>query len=330
MTDPHPEAGSTMRAVEYDRYGAAEELQIRTVPRPTPKAREALVRVVGTTINPIDVSIRSGDMRILTGRKFPKRTGRDFTGEVIALGSGVNDLSTGQRVWGFLTGLSGRVGTAAEYITVRATAVSSAPMTIDPVEAAALPSVGVTALHALRDVLRVRPGNRLLIVGASGGVGSVAIQLGVAMGAEVTAASSTANHDFCRGLGAADAVDYNDPKEIHGEYDAVLDCHGTSLGSYRRLVRRGGRIMTLATRGMGFALRSAVSPGPRIRIMMAQPRRADLAALSDYVDQKLIHPVVEETHPLEEITHLHKLAAGGHGRGKRVLQVTGHASAVTE
>src|SRR5689334_11787617 len=108
-----------MRAVEYDRYGGPEELSLRTVARPEPGAGQALVRVHGTSVNPVDVTIRSGGMKLMSGRRFPKRTGLDFAGEVTALGSGVTDVEVGQRVWGFLGGVSGRTGAAAEYLVVK-------------------------------------------------------------------------------------------------------------------------------------------------------------------------------------------------------------------
>lgn len=164
-----------MRAVEFDKYGGPEELHVRTVPRPEPRAGEVLIRVHGTSVNPVDVTIRSGRMKLMSGRRFPKRTGIDFAGEVTALGAGITELAVGDRVWGFLGGVSGRTGAAAEYVTAKAGTVSMAPGCVDLVHAAALPSVGVTALRALRDVVRLAPGEELLVVGASGGVGSTAI-----------------------------------------------------------------------------------------------------------------------------------------------------------
>jgi NADPH:quinone reductase-like Zn-dependent oxidoreductase len=192
---------------------------------------------------------------------------------------------------------------------------------VDLVAAAALPSVGVTALRALRDVLRLAPGDELLVVGASGGVGSTAIQLGTAMGGKVTAVASAANHAFCRDLGASRTYDYADPRSISGSFDAVLDCHGASLGIYRRLLGRSGRIMTIASSGMGYAIGSLFLPGPRVHLMAARPRRGDLAALVEYVDRAAVRPTVQEVYPLEEIGKAHELVETGHARGKRVIKV---------
>ncbi len=308
-----------MRAVEYERYGGPELLRVRQVARPAPGAGQVLVRVHGTTVSPTDTVLRGGGMKLVSGRRFPKRTGLDFAGEVAALGAGVTDLAAGQPVWGFLGDVSGRVGAAAEFVPVKAAALSPAPSAVDLVEAAALPSVGVTALVGLRDVLRLQAGDRLLVVGASGGVGSAAVQLATGMGAIATAVASAANHDFCRELGAVEAFDYTAPQAIRGTFDAVLDCHGSALSTYRALLRRGGRMMTTASSGMGYAMRSLFAPGPRVRLMMARSKRADLTALAGYVDRGALRPVVEGVYPPEGIVRLHRETATGHARGKRVI-----------
>ncbi|MEV4116930.1 NADP-dependent oxidoreductase [Nonomuraea sp. NPDC049695] len=310
-----------MRAVEYDRYGGPEELSVRTVARPEPGAGQALIRVHGTSVNPVDVTIRSGGMKLMAGRRFPKRTGLDFAGEVTELGPGATDVKVGQRVWGFLGDVRGRTGATAEYVAVKISALGPAPARVDLTLAAALPSVGVTALRALRDVLRLASGEELLVVGASGGVGSTAIQIGLAMGARVTAIASAVNRGFCRDHGATRTLDYRNPAAIGGSFDVVLDCHGSDLGRYRRLLRRGGRMMTTASSGMGYAMRSIVTPGPRVRVMMARSRRADLTALAEYVDRGAVQPIVEEIYPLEDIAQAHKLTETGHARGKRVIAV---------
>lgn len=196
------------------------------------------------------------------------------------------------------------------------------------VEAAALPSVGSTALQGLRDVLRVRPGHTVLIIGGSGGVGCVAIQLAVAMGATVTAISSSGNHGLCRSLGAAHVADYSDLGAMTGEFDAVLDSHGSDLPLYRRHVRRGGRMMSVSLDALGPALKSLLTPGPVIRFMVARPRHTDLADLAAYVDAGKLRPVIDTVHPLENITTAHRAVQTGHARGKRViaLHTTSHSN----
>ncbi|MFJ1455619.1 NADP-dependent oxidoreductase [Nocardia sp. N2S4-5] len=315
MSQPIP----SMRAVEYDRYGEPEVLTVRTVPRPEPGPRQVLVRVRAAAVNPADVKIRSGAMRLLSGRRFPKRTGIEFSGTVVAAGPRVTGIAVGEQVWGSIGDVAGKSGAAAEYVAVDAKAVGPAPASIELSRAAALPTGGVTALRGLRDTLKLAAGQDLLIIGAAGGVGSAAVQLGVAMGAKVSAVAGPANHELCRDLGATQTFDYAEPATATGRFDAILDCHGTALGRYRRLLRRRGRILTVAPSGMGYALLSAALPGPRVRLIVVQPHRKDLADLAKYVDSGQLRPVIEDVYPLDDIAKVHTLVETGHARGKRLL-----------
>jgi NADPH:quinone reductase-like Zn-dependent oxidoreductase len=312
-----------MRAVQYDRYGGPEVLSVGTVPRPSPGPGQVLVRVQASSVNPIDVKIRSGAMRLMTGRRFPKRTGFDFTGKVVELGSKVTDVTVGEHVWGMLSDFSGRTGAAGEYILAKPKAISAAPSGTDLVAAAALPTVGVTALRALRDTLHLSSGQRLLVVGASGGVGSTAIQLAHAWGAHVTTISGAANAPFCRELGADVTLDYatTPPDALKGEFDAILDCHGSSVRDYRRALRPGGRIASSSSSAISFALLSIILPGPRVRLLVAGSRRADLETLADHVDRQDLRPVIERVYPLYEIQDAHRATETGHARGKRVIRL---------
>ncbi|GAB2558768.1 NAD(P)-dependent alcohol dehydrogenase [Nocardia heshunensis] len=317
----NPATSPRMRAVEYDRYGGPEVLEVRDVPRPQPGPRQVQVRVRATAVNPVDTKIRSGAMKLMSGRRFPKRIGGEFAGEITALGTEVGDLAVGTRVWGFLGEVSGKAGAAAQYLVADAASIGPAPATLDTTAAAALPTGGVTALLALRDALKVAPGHRLLVVGASGGVGSAAVQLGVAFGAQVAAVASAANHDLCQRLGATEVFDYANPSSLSGRFDAILDCHGTALATYRRVLRRGGRMLSIDPSGMKYAMFSTVLPGPRVRVIMAKSRRADLVALAEFVASGRLQPVVDEVYPLDDIAKAHHLAETGHARGKRLITV---------
>lgn len=314
-------ADGTMRAVQIDHSGGPEVLRIRTVPVPTAAGGQVLVRVHATSINPSDVISRQ-----VRFPRFPRGTGMDFAGEVVETGPGINDLAPGQRVWGYLGGLSGlrRTGGAADYVVVKRDRMAAAPATVDLVTAAALPTVGLTALQALRDALRLEAGRRLLVIGASGGIGSVAIQLARAMGAHVTAVSSARNAEFCRGLGADEVLDYNATAPVTEErqFDALLACHGASLRRYHRLLRPRGRAATLPADTLSFALRSWLLPGPRVRFVYTWPRRRDLAELAGYVDRGELRPVIEQVYPLAAVQDAHRAVESGHARGKRVIDLT--------
>ncbi|WP_431039194.1 NADP-dependent oxidoreductase [Streptomyces sp. P6-2-1] len=315
-----------MKAVLYDRYGGPEVLYVGDVPRPLLKDGEVLVRVRAFSINGGELSARAGRVRFVTGRKFPQRVGLDFSGEVAALGPGASGFAVGDRVWGVVGRTSG-FGSAAEYVKTKPERLGKVPDGLDLVAAAALP-VGTTAVTALRDKARLKPGERLLVRGAAGGVGNVAVQLGAALGAEVTALARATNLDFVRGLGAAHAYDHRSsaPREL-GTYDVVLDTVGTELRTYRGLLAPGGRMVTIAFdlerigRSLGYVAASAVHGRGRVRFFSGNPRRALLDEVARLVSTGALHPEVEKVFPLERTGDAHRALEAGGVRGKYVVRV---------
>jgi NADPH:quinone reductase-like Zn-dependent oxidoreductase len=321
-----------MRAVQFDRYGDSDVLEVRTTPVPGPGRDEVLVRVHASGLNPKDPIVRQGGLRLLTGRRFPRGTGYDFSGEIAARGARVTDLAHGDRVWGFLNGFLG--GAAAEYVVVPPEWLAPMPPRLGWIEGAALPLVATTALQGLRDVARLQSGDRVLIKGASGGVGSAAIQIARAMAAHVTALASGEGMDHCRALGADAVVDYRrTPPESLGErFDVFLDCVGQSpYRGYRRLFTRGGRWVTIAPEPMVYALTpislvlAPVLGGPRLGYVTVKPRRADLEEIGRLVDRGLLRMPVTAMYSLEEIRTAHDAVARRHGRGKQVVVVSPEA-----
>ena len=321
-----------MRAVQFDRYGDSDALEIRSIHVPGPGRDEVLVRVHASGLNPKDAIVRQGGLRLLTGRRFPRGTGFDFSGEVAAHGGRVTDLKHGDRVWGFLDGYLG--GAAADYVVVPRAWMARMPQRLGWIEGAALSLVGTTALQGLRDVARLKSGDRLLIKGASGGVGSAAIQIAKAMGAHVTALASGAGIDHCRALGADTVVDYRRvaPESLGERFDVFFDCVGGSpYRAYRRLFTRQGRWVTTAPEPMVYALAPislALAPvlgGPRLGYVIVKPRRADLEELGRLVEGGLLRMPVTAMFPLEEIRSAHDAVARGHGRGKQVIVVSPEA-----
>ncbi|MGK3209239.1 NAD(P)-dependent alcohol dehydrogenase [Amycolatopsis sp. MEPSY49] len=316
----------TMKAVLYDRYGGPDVLYVSRVPRPTPAPGEVLVRVRAFSVNGGELAARSGELRLLTGRKFPQRVGLDFTGEVAALGTGTTTVAVGDRVWGVL-GRTAGFGSAAEYVTVPADRLGPVPDGLDLVDAAALP-VATTAVTALRDKAALRPGERLLVRGAAGGVGNTAVQLGRAYGAEVTALARAGNLDFVRGLGAATALDHRTVRlpEL-GRFDVVLDTVGTDLPGFRRLLAPGGRMVTIAfdltrlVRSLGYLAVSAVHGRRRVRAFSGNPKRADFDDLARHVTEGNLSPAVDGVFSLEETAAAHRALEAGGVRGKHVVRV---------
>ncbi|HET8623205.1 MAG TPA: NAD(P)-dependent alcohol dehydrogenase [Gemmatimonadales bacterium] len=322
-----------MRAAQYDRYGGPEVLEVRTVEVPSPGLHEMLVRVHASGLNPKDSLVRTGALRPLSGWRFPRGTGFDFAGEVVRAGGGIDDLAPGARVWGFLDGYLG--GAAADYLTAPRKWMSVMPEHLDWIEAGAMPLVATTALQALRDVGRLASGERLLIKGASGGVGSAAIQIGAIRGAHVTAMARGDGVEYCRSLGAHEVVAYRqiDPTRFRDRFDVFLDCVGRSpVRAYRRLLRPRGRWVTVAPSLPVYSLAplsplSRVFGWPRFSFVAVKPLQSDLEELARLVDGGLLRMPVTGTFPLEEIRAAHSLVAKRHGRGKRVIVVSPIAAA---
>ncbi|MGY0020986.1 NAD(P)-dependent alcohol dehydrogenase [Streptomyces sp. cg35] len=316
----------TMKAVLYDRYGGPDVLRVGDITRPAPGPGEVLVRVRAFSVNGGELAARSGRVRFVTGRRFPQRTGLDFTGEIAALGAGVTGVAPGDRVWGVMGRTSG-FGSAAEYVVVRPERLGLVPDDLDLVEAAALP-VGTTAVTALRDKGALQPGERLLVRGAAGGVGNVAVQLAKARGAHVTALARETNLDFVRSLGADDVVDHHrvQPREL-GRFDMVLDTAGTDLSAYRRLLKPGGRMVTIAfdlsrpIASLGFIAASTVYGRGRVRFFSGNPKRALFDILARHVTSGELRPYVDRVFSLDEVADAHRALEAGGVRGKYVVRV---------
>ena len=230
-----------MKAAVYDSYGGPEVLHEGLVAVPEPTSSELLVRVHAASVNGYDLIVRSGGVKMMSGRNFPKRTGLDFAGEVVTVAGDTPQFRKGDRVWGVMP--LHRVECAAEFVCVAPEHVAHSPAGLDLVLAAALPVVGATAVMALREVTDLKRGERLLVRGASGGVGSVAVQFARALGAHVTGLASATSLEFVRKLGADNALDYakTGPKDI-GPFDVILDTVGTDARAWRGRLTPGGRM----------------------------------------------------------------------------------------
>jgi NADPH:quinone reductase-like Zn-dependent oxidoreductase len=326
------QAGKTvsevMRAAEYDQYGPPDVLQTRMVPRPRANPGQALVRVHASSVNPIDTIVRSGTLRFRTGNQFPKRTGIDFAGEVVEIESEASDIKVGDRVWGVMPLSIERgvgQGSAADFVTISTTHISPSPKSLTSLEAASISSVGAVAIITLRDKARLQPGERLLVRGAAGGVGCMAVQLGKLLGAHVTALASARDLAFLKELGATEALDYRTTTPSSREaFDVVLDLVGTDLSTYRHLLSHRGRMFCLAQNAWSlvYSLASNIFGSKRVQTFNAAPMRDTMVDLTAYVDAGSIRPVVHSIYDLDNIAEAHLSLEREGGRGKRVVKHT--------
>jgi len=315
-----------MRAVRYDRYGPPEVLRIVEVPTPRPAPGEVLVEVHAACVCAAETFLRAGGLRRVNRASFPRGTGTGFAGRVAEVGDGVGGRRAGDAVWGLMPHMT--FGAVAEYVVVPERRLAAAPENLDLTQAAALPVSGTTAVTALTDKAALAPGERLLVRGAAGGVGSVAVQLGKALGAEVTALAGARNLDLVKELGADSALDYRTTRPADlGRFDVVVDVVGTDLGAYRALLTPRGRMVALAFDPdhaigslLGLFLRAAVSPR-RLKCFSNNPAAERIAELTRLVEAGSIRPVVDTVLPLTGIAEAHRRLEAGGVRGKYVIDV---------
>jgi NADPH:quinone reductase-like Zn-dependent oxidoreductase len=315
-----------MRVVEYDRFGGPEVLVLRDRPIPSPGPGEVLIRVHAAALNPKDLLIRAGKFAWLSGRRFPKRLAYDWAGEVAALGPSVTGIRLGEALFGMVQSFS--AGAAADYLVAKTSELAPRPPGLSWEQAAALPLAASTALQALRDIGRIgtlgRPA-RVLVNGASGGVGLHAIQLAKALGAHVSAVCSAKNADLVRSLGADAALDYatEDIASPETPYDVFFDVFGNrSLAFARPALTRGGvYISTVPKARLAWDIARSFAFGPHARLVIVKSRAEDLATLGRLVAEGALRPIVDRAFPLEDIQSACALLATKHARGKVVLRM---------
>jgi NADPH:quinone reductase-like Zn-dependent oxidoreductase len=309
---------NTMRAISQDVLGGPEVLKEMEVPRPEPRTNEVLVRVRAAGVNPTDWKHRATGGFL--GRP-PFVLGWDVSGVVEAVGVGVARFRPGDEVFGMLSYPFGH-GSHAEYVAAPARWFAHKPASLDHTQAGALPLVSLTAWQALVEYADVRPGQRVLIHAAAGGVGHVAVQIAKARGAYVIGTASAGKHDFLRELGADEAVDYRqtDFTEAVKDVDVVLDTIGndTSMGSLR-VLRRGGIVVSIVPVGSADFTEEAERLGVRALRMLVDASHSGLTAIAELVEDGKLRPVIAGTFPLAEAAEAHRLGETGRTSGKLVL-----------
>jgi NADPH:quinone reductase-like Zn-dependent oxidoreductase len=324
-----------MKALVYTEHGPPELLRLAELEIPVPKEHEVLVRVRAASVNPLDWHLLRGEPYLLRlmGRGAKKRIpGLDVAGQVDKVGANVAHLRPGDAVLG-----TGR-GAFAEYVCCKEDSLVPKPTVITYEQAAAIPVAGCTALEALRDHGELQSGQRVLINGAAGGVGTFAVQIARALGADVTAVCSTRNVDLLRSIGARHVIDYTaeDFTRTGQPYDLVLNIAGNrSIRDLRRaltpegtLVIVGGGTGRQEQGGAGMLAALALSVGSRlfsrfvrqqIRMFIAKGRKDDLLFLSQLIESGKLTPIIDRTYPLTDAAAAFRYLEAGHARGKVVI-----------
>ena len=325
-----------MKAVVQDRFGPPHTMQMLSVDRPEIGSGEVLLKVHAAAVNPYDWHMVRGDPRVArlmggVGLTKPKAriAGVDVAGRVLDVGSDVHDLRPGDEIFGFAP------GAFAEYAIADAALVVPKPAGLTFEQAAALPMAAVTALHAIRDRGKVQSGQRVLVNGAAGGVGTFAVQIAAALGAEVTGVCSARNTDMVRNIGATHVIDYGSEDFADGtrQYDVILDNVGNRIiRDLRRaatptgiVIVNGGGSPGHIIGAVGSILRAAiVNLFVRQQITMVPTTwsRDDLLAVTEMVDTGTLRPVIDRTYPLADAAAGLQHVEAGHARGKVVITVT--------
>ena len=319
-------AMKAMKAIATHARGSLSDLKVTDVPIPEPAAGEVRVRVAASAVNPADHKVATGaaGAGFIHAKVFPQIAGYDLSGTVDALGDGVHGLAVGDEVFGHIPYAgSTRNGTFAELATISAAAVGKKPASISHETAAALATAGLTALQALRDKAGIGREGRVLVVGASGGVGSLAIGVAKRLGAEVTAISGRDAADFVRELGADDVIERGvDPFADGPRWDAVLDTPSV-LGFFaaRRGLRSGGTYLpTVPSPAMIVGKLASLFTAQRMRFVVVDSRRADLETLAAWVEAGMRVPI-EATFPVRDAAKAIEAITSGGRRGRVAITV---------
>jgi NADPH:quinone reductase-like Zn-dependent oxidoreductase len=301
-------------------FGKTDKLAVTESPIPTINKNEILVKVMAAAANPKDIFIRKGYYKTFTGTKFPMGVGFDYSGEVVE--SNHPNFKKGQAVFGMINGWQGR--TFAEYLVVNENEICAKPENMDWISAAAIPLAAQTALQALRDIGKIKSGQNIAISGASGGVGTFAIQIAKTFDCKVTTLSSPANFDFCKSLGATQTLDYQsvDFKKFDNQLDIFFDVFGNlSFDKIKNTLTSNGRFVStvpsirLALDKYVFTLLSRKKPN----IVIVKSKKEDLGWLKTQVEAGKITPIIDAVYPFEDFEKAQLHIEGKRTKGKVIV-----------
>ncbi len=317
-----------MKAAIYTHYGPPEVLQIKDLEKPVPKDDEVLLRVRAAAANPLDWRLMRGGsyiVRVMSGLRKPKvqRLGVDVAGEVEAVGRNATQFKPGDAVFGMCE------GAFAEYVCAHEPALAMKPGNVTFEQAASAPVAAYTALQCLRDKGHLQAGQKVLVNGAAGGVGTFTVQIAKSFGADATGVCSTRNLDMVRSIGANRAIDYTREDFTQGSerYDLIVDCVGNhSLSAFRRVLNARGICVIAGAQGLWtFFGRAIAAPvlswlrSQRFVVFIAKPNQVDLTLLGELMATRKVIPVIDKRYRLSEVAEAIGYLEKGHARGKVVI-----------
>jgi NADPH:quinone reductase-like Zn-dependent oxidoreductase len=309
-----------MRAIVYDAYGGANVLRSTHLPVPTRQRDELLIEVRASSVNPIDYRLRSGEMKGLLPGGFPRIPGYDVAG-IVAEGDESGTFKAGDRVMAFLDSVRG--GACADFAVCSADVAAKLPDSMPFVNAAAIPLAGTTALQSLRDHGGIQPGHRVLVNGASGGVGAFAIQIAKSYDCYVAAVASSENRKFCLSLGADQFYDYEKTDFTQSDelWNIVFDAAGKSgYWDSRPVLFEGGRYVSTEPDVKGMLMTLFTYPLSKSgKVMLAKPSGDDLRALIELYNKDKLKVTLDSTYPMSDASSAHRRIEAGVSRGKVVL-----------
>jgi NADPH:quinone reductase-like Zn-dependent oxidoreductase len=313
-----------MKAAVIRQYGSPEVFQYEEVAPPKIQPNELLVKVRASCVNPVDWKIRKGMLKLITGSKFPMILGFDLSGDVVEVGSQVKLFKPGDAIYGNV-GLKG--GAYAEFTAVPETSAALKPTNMTYEEAASVPVAGLTALQSLRDLGNLHARQTVLINGASGGVGTYAVQIAKALGAEVTGVCSAKNADLVKSLGADRIIDYtlqDFTQDVTTQYDIILDAVAKrSFSICRKVLKPNGTYVTTlpSVESVVQNILTAILPVQKARNILAVPRTQDLNYLKELSETGKLKTVIDRTYSLQEIVAAHTYSESDRAVGKIAIAI---------
>ena len=320
-----------MKAMMLPQFGGGDQFRLEEIERPSPGRGEVLVRIAGTSVNPVDAKARAGELpQMFPAERLPLLLGFDASGRIEEVGTGVTDWQPGDAVYGFPgadpgTSMEFSRGTFAEYVCLRTDEVAAAPQSVPLADAGAIPLAAMTAWHGLMTQGEMQRGQRVLIQGGSGGVGHFAVQFAHRLGATVYATASGRNTEFLRELGADVAINYNTDQlnEFAGRMDLVFDLAGSKTEESSWAALKPDGMLVLAAGQPNPAL--AHSPGQRSRFAMAQSTPDDLGRVARMLDDHQLRLTISGRFALEQVGEAQSRLERGGSRGKLLVTVSQEA-----